>query len=128
MKILHQSDAPLEMLGDEPRRRYTTNHLRVVITDIPAGHVENEHRHDRLGEAIWVLAGEVEIWERDADGVTTETIGEGDLVVFSPGRFHNVANRSTMPARMLTVKFAVPLDIETTDFADWRGYESDSAG
>lgn len=123
MKVLHKSDAPAEMLGDEARRRYTADHLRIVVTDIPAGHVENEHSHDRLGEAIWVLAGEVEISERDAGGVTTETIREGDLVVFGPGRFHNVANRSASPARMLTVKFATPLDLETTDFADWRGYD-----
>ena len=131
MQIIRQRDAPTKELGREQRWYYQSEQLRVVITRIPPGHVQNEHRHEHLYDAVYVLEGEVEVSER-LDGVLrSETVSAGDFVVFSPGPHHNVANRPSAPAVTLTLKFSPDLRLDAEAFnalceTDWYSFERDN--
>lgn len=124
MQIVRQPDAPSEELGRERRWYYQSEQLRVVITRIPSGHVQNEHRHEKMYDATYILEGEVEVSERVDDEVSCETATAGDFVVFAPGPYHNIANHSGSDAVMLTLKFVHDPDLEADAFralckTDW---------
>ncbi len=130
MQIIRQIDTPSEELGRERRWYYQTEQLRVVITKIPAGHVQNEHRHEKMYDATYILEGEVEVSERIDGQVRHETAKAGDFVVFAPGPYHNIANQSGSEAVMLTLKFVRDPDLEAESFralckTDWLPREPD---
>ncbi|MGH2967155.1 MAG: cupin domain-containing protein [Solirubrobacterales bacterium] len=118
MEIHRYETVPHELRGAEVRDQYDSEHFRIVVTHIPAGHVQNEHRHTHLYDITWVVDGEVEVSERDGDVVASAVLRPGDLVVCSPGRFHNIANRSLGPATLLTLKFVRPTRLTPKQFAD----------
>jgi len=97
---------------------------------MPAGHVQNEHRHEELYDVTYVLEGEIEVSERANGDTRTENVASGDLVVFEPGPFHNVANRSDAHALTLTFKIARRPDLDSADFerlceTDWIPLEDE---
>jgi quercetin dioxygenase-like cupin family protein len=107
-----------ERHGDELRDYYDSTHFRIVVTHLPPGHVQNEHRHERLYDITWVIDGEIEISERTTDGPSSAVLHAGDLAVCEPGPLHNVANRSAMPATTLTLKIVRPADLSRAEFAE----------
>lgn len=124
MKVIRRQDAPSRHLGQEQRWSYQGEQVRVVITRIPPGHVQNEHRHDKMYDATYVLEGEVEMSERLDGELRWETVRKDDFVVFAPGPSHNIANRSDVDAVMLTLKFVRDPNIDAAFFqtlceTDW---------
>lgn len=110
--------------GDEIRDYYDAAHSRIVVTHIPPGHTQQEHRHEVLYDITWVIAGEVEVSEREDEEVTTAILAEGDVAVCAPGPYHNIANRSARAATLLTLKFPRPQGMTPAEFAslcdtDW---------
>lgn len=102
----------------------------MVITEIPPGHIQNEHKHEFLLDVIYVLEGQIQVYQRSDGQLCEETLGAGDIVCFSPPKFHNVANKCQAVARTLTLKVAqdptLPLDVLDKLFAsDWIGYSHD---
>jgi mannose-6-phosphate isomerase-like protein (cupin superfamily) len=129
MRILRAGEVPTRRLGAEERATYDSDILRIVITRMPP-RTQNEHWHERLVEATYVLEGEIEVCERDGDGEPAWVrLGPDDCVVWLPGRSHNVRNLGPAHARTLTAKFAAPLDLDAEAFAllaagDWIGRET----
>lgn len=131
MQILRRDSAPMRDLGDEERYYYQSDQLRMVITHIPAGHVQNEHRHESLYDTTYVLEGEVEVSERVGDKLRIEQLQAGDMVACAPGTYHNVANRSDRPAKLLTLKYLKLDELSGQAFADlcerdWVGLPAES--
>jgi len=101
--------------------------FRIVITEIPPGHVQNEHRHDHLFDVVYVVEGEVHISQRCAGVLREEALRAGDIACFEPPEFHNMANKSSAIARTLTLKVpkdsTIPLEVLVKVFEnDWIGY------
>jgi quercetin dioxygenase-like cupin family protein len=134
MDIFRADKAPFSHTNGTAERRWhygsATQGFRIVVTEIPPGHVQNEHRHDHLLDVIYVLEGQVQVYQRCDGELRKETLSAGDIACFEPPEFHNVANKSTAPARTLTLKVtkdtAVPLDVLDKLFkGDWIGYISE---
>ena len=130
MKVFRAAEVPFAQTnGTAETRLYyesAAQGFRVVVTTIPPGHVQNEHRHEYLLDIIYVLEGHVQV-SQCTDGILLEeTLGEGDMVCFSPPVFHNVANKGTEPARTLTLKMIAdvsisPAELEKLFKTDWIG-------
>jgi quercetin dioxygenase-like cupin family protein len=131
MEILRGGDVPFKRSESsaETRRYYelAQHGFRLVETQMPPGHVQNEHRHDQLLDIILVLEGVVQVTQRE-DGVIREDIlHAGDMACFSPPFFHNIANPSEQPARTLTLKIRADSGLSPDAVAklfqtDWIGY------
>lgn len=108
----------------ERRLYYQGEQCRVVVTTVPSGHVQNEHRHDDLYDIIWVVSGSIEASEKSEEKQFTELLGAADMVEFPPGLFHSVANRSPDPATLVCIKLRRSERTSTEEFAllcesDW---------
>ncbi len=99
---------------------------KVVITEIPPGHVQPFHAHDTVHEVSTVDEGEViaveseTLTEDDAYSIKKQGVRlyEGDMMVADPGKKHTIANLSDVYARFTTVQVArVPYEEFS---ADWR--------
>jgi quercetin dioxygenase-like cupin family protein len=133
MEILRDGAVPVvRMEGSGEYREYyqSSQHgFRIVVTHFPAGHVQNEHRHNYLLDITYVLEGAVQAIER-REGILSEvTLNSGDLVCFAPPLFHNIANRGNAPARTLTLKMLRDRSISSEKFErlledDWIGYDA----
>jgi quercetin dioxygenase-like cupin family protein len=128
MQIIREKDAATKQLGREQRSYFQSEQLRAVITRLPPGHVQNEHRHERLYDAAYVLEGEIEVSEVADNEPRSERASAGDFVVFRPGAYHNVANRSEAPAVTLTLKFLHDPQMDADTFnrlceTDWMPAE-----
>lgn len=110
----------------DPRWYYDAEHVRLVETHLPSKHVQNPHSHAELYDITFVLEGEIVAIEAGGDGsVREQTLGPGDLVVFGPGRDHNVVNRGDEMARTITLKFVRPEGLTREEFLakcthDWH--------
>lgn len=84
--------------------------LKVIITEIPAGHVQPFHTHENIHEFSVVLKGRitvidsVDLVEEDKADIKDNgtVLNGGDAVVESPGVRHTVANFSDEPAVFIT--------------------------
>ena len=130
MKVFRADEVPSAQInGTAETRLYyesATQGFRIVVTTIPPGHVQNEHRHEYLLDIIYVLEGQVQVSQRSDGILLEETLGKGDMVCFSPPVFHNVANKGTEPARTLTLKMIAdtsfsPAELEKLFKTDWIG-------
>lgn len=131
MEILRKDEVPSNYInGSSEVRWYYESPVapfRVVVTNVPSGHVQNEHRHKYLTEIVYVTQGRVDVSERRNGSVTEVTLGPGDMVCFSPPHFHNMANRSAESATTVTIKLIVDERVapgqENEIFkTDWIGY------
>jgi quercetin dioxygenase-like cupin family protein len=130
MRIIRERSAGQRALGQEKRIDYSGDYFKMVVTHIPPGHIQNEHRHDRLSEITLVLRGTIRVAERSNGHQVGEELGEGDMVVFSPGTFHNVENATSSISTTLTLKMVAPADLSPIAFAelcqkDWLPYLQD---
>ena len=130
MHIFYKSTVPSHQLGEERRYYYQSNphNFRFVLTEMPPGHIQNEHSHDVFLEIHFILAGEVEVTERVDGEVKRVVLGKGDLVCLDPPHSHNLANHSkTDPATILTLKvpehMVTPQEFAELCESDWFGYE-----
>lgn len=131
MEILRKNAVPTNHINgsDEIRRYYesSTGTFRIVVTHIPPGHVQNEHRHEHLLDIIYVVDGKVDVSER-RDGTLTEiTLDAGDMACFTPPFFHNLANRGSIPATTLTLKITGNSEVSPESMkeifeGDWIGH------
>jgi quercetin dioxygenase-like cupin family protein len=130
MKVFRVDEVPSAKINGtaESRLYYESPEqgFRIVVTTIPPGHTQNEHRHDYLLDIIYVLEGQVQVSERSGGIFLEETLECGDMVCFMPPAFHNVANKSTETARTLTLKMVTDSGISPDEFVklfktDWIG-------
>jgi quercetin dioxygenase-like cupin family protein len=84
--------------------------LKIIITEIPAGHVQPFHTHENIHEVSVVLKGQITVIDSEdlveedqADIKGNGTIlNREDVVIESPGFRHTVANFSDQPATFIT--------------------------
>ena len=88
MKVFRADEVPSAQTNGtaETRLYYESPEqgFRIVVTTIPPGHTQNEHRHVYLLDIIYVLEGQVQVSERSDGILLEETLGEGDMVCFAP--------------------------------------------
>ncbi len=100
---------------------------RVIITEIPPGHVQPFHLHKNLHEMTIVTEGEIFYIESESFSESEKNklvfkkkgkkMKTGDLVVDDKGKRHTVANFSKKYAKMITIQSARKnVDIVS---ADW---------
>lgn len=104
MHVFRHSGSEKRSLGDEERVTYQGDQIRVVLTRIPAGHLQRAHRHEHLYDATYVIHGEVAVIEEDDSGVERSVLQTGDFVILDPGPHHTLHNTSPEDAHILTVK------------------------
>jgi quercetin dioxygenase-like cupin family protein len=131
MEIFRADEVPSSHTNGTAEKRWhygsVAEPFRIVLTEIPPGHIQNEHKHDHLLDVVYVLEGQVHIYQRDGDKLREEILNAGDVACFKPPEFHNVANKGTASARTLTLKMirdtTIPLDVLDKLFkSDWIGY------
>lgn len=126
MKVSRGENANRRRLGDEVRTDYEGDYFKVVITDIPPGHIQNLHHHDVLYDVAYVLSGEVVAVGGVGAEATEVVLSTGDLVEFEPSVPHTFRNDSASMARMLTLKIAAHVGLGRQGFDrliadDWHG-------
>jgi len=99
---------------------------KVIITYMPAGHVQPFHWHEDLYEVITVDESEViaidhpSLQETDIEEIRRlgTILREGDMVVQSTGTRHTIANLSNGYARTTCVQ--TPITSYEDSFGDWK--------
>jgi quercetin dioxygenase-like cupin family protein len=134
MDIFRVIEAPFSHTNGTAEKRWhfgsAAQGFRIVVTEIPPGHVQNEHRHERLLDIIYVLEGQIQVYQRRDGELREETLQAGDIVCFEPPEFHNVANKSAALARTMTLKMTrdstiLPEALDHLFDSDWIGYNSE---
>lgn len=100
---------------------------KIVITEIPPGHVQPFHAHDTVHEVSTVDEGEIVAIESDTLEESEvnfireqgTALREGDMMVADPGKKHTIANLSKAYARFTTIQVARDIPYEQFS-ADWR--------
>lgn len=87
---------------------------RVIITDVPAKHVQPFHAHQHLHEMTIVSEGEIYYIESDTLSEDTDSkallkrhgkkLTIGDMIVDDTGARHTIANFSHKSARLITIQ------------------------
>lgn len=136
MEIFRKDEVPTRRVPGDPEVRwyYTAadEAFKIVVTHLPPGHVQNEHRHDHLLDIVYVVEGQIRVYERREDGISDAILSAGDLACFAPPYTHNTANLSATAAITLTLKIleqsSPPLDFIKGIFdRDWIGYDGSPA-
>lgn len=126
MHLFRKAQADRRALGDEERVTYQGDQMRVVLTRIPAGHIQRAHRHEHLYDATYVIEGEVVVVEQVGDVSERSVLRTGDFVILDPGPHHTIENRSSETAELLTIKCVQRGDLTRETFEqlcadDWYG-------
>ena len=103
MKIIRQKEAKPDknFKTPEPREYYRHNDFEFIITYLPPSFTQEWHTHQKITEAIYVISGEIVV---KTEKENTETLSEGDLVIFEPKETHTICNNSLNEAKILTLK------------------------
>ena len=72
---------------------------QLVVMNIPVGGEIGEEKHDQVEQSIFVVQGKAQV---SLDGKDSPVCA-GEVVVISPGTFHNILNMGTEPLLMYTV-------------------------
>ena len=97
--------------------------VKVIITEIPPGHIQPWHTHENIHEISRVDEGQ--IWVIDAPETFSReeivkrgiALSEGDMVVEDPGTRHTIANSSVKPALFTTIQVAnIPIEQFNVDW------------
>lgn len=100
--------------------------VRMIVTEIPPGHIQPFHIHENCYEITVVERGEVSYVEHDfleredTEKVkeAAETLKEGDMVFDDKGKRHTVANFSSEYTKVITTQTPKPYGLEFKP--DWK--------
>lgn len=132
MELFRRDEVPTRRIPGDPEVRwyYTSpsDDFKVVVTQLPPGYVQNEHRHEHLLDIIYVVAGQVDVYERCAGDIVEATLSVGDMACFLPPCSHNMINRTSEPATTLTIKIVGSKRLDPDALKgifdrDWIGYD-----
>ncbi len=91
--------------------------LCMHIVTLPPGRRGTPHAHDGHESAIWIAAGEAEVWH--GPGLANRTvIGAGDFLYIPPGTPHLPVNRSQTAAMISVVARTDPAEQESVVVMD----------
>ncbi len=71
---------------NEIREFFDLDTIRSVIAYIPEDEMQHTHKHSIIIEAIHVIAGQLDVWNKGM----WETIQENNIVMFEHGEYHNL--------------------------------------
>jgi quercetin dioxygenase-like cupin family protein len=122
--IVRKSESVAKVLDGEVRTQYFGPQIRFGITTLPPSRQQTLHSHKSLTESIYVLSGEVEVYEQDGAQIRQIKLVEGDFVTFPPGPAHALGNTSNAPAAVAVVKLAFNSGLDDETFrqmcaTDW---------
>ena len=96
---------------------------KVIITEIPSGHIQPWHLHQSIHEISRVDEGRIwaidapETMDREEIAKRGTVLSEGDMVIEDPGVRHTIANLSDEPAILTTVQVAnIPFEQFNVDW------------
>ena len=101
MEIRTLGNIPVREQGGEKRLYHLFDKVEVIITHVPAGHIQPYHRHEEISELYYVIEGTVIAHE----GNDSWTIAQGESFLLSPSmEYHTVSNPTDTTAILATVK------------------------
>lgn len=74
---------------DEIRESFDLDTMRSIIAYIPENETQHPHKHSIIIEAIHVIAGQLDVWNKGS----WKTIQENNIVMFEHGEYHNLRTR-----------------------------------
>lgn len=71
---------------DEIRESFDLATMRSVIAYMPENEMQNTHRHSMVVEAIHILAGQVDVWNKGQ----WKPLSENQVAIFERNEYHNL--------------------------------------
>ena len=99
---------------------------KVIITEVPPGHIQPFHTHDKVYELTVINEGKLTVidsqalQENDIEEIMRqgESIEKGDMIIEDPGIRHTVMNQTDTYVVMTTIQVArIPFEQFS---ADWK--------
>lgn len=117
MEIKRLDEILQRQFGKETRSYHNYDDVRIIVTNIPAGHRQPLHRHRYVSELFYVVEGSVTAVEGDDEW----EVVRGESFMFRPSLlYHTIENRTLEDALMLTLKLIPDPELDTSHFINDR--------